>query len=184
MKLVRYFKHLELPKWEIVTEAILQWTLNNTDFISNKKYRGWIPVDTSEIILRVPSIVELFNAAGFNITNISYFIRHNYEPSPPHSHIRDRLARINIPILNCKGTFTKFYTGGEQKLIKNPQGILIKQLVNTDLLKEVACCEIDKPTVLSVDTLHSVTVPINMPVPRVMISVQVDPDPVYMLMEN
>ena len=60
----------------------------------------------------------------------------------------------------------------------------LNQLTNGASLTEVARCEIDKPTVLSVDTLHSVTVPINMPVPRVMVSVKVEPDPVYLLMEN
>lgn len=181
----RCFKHIELPGWEQVAESVLEWTIKNTDFCTNKKYRGWTLIHTQKLLGEVPEINELFEAAGFKITNISFFLRNNCLTSPPHSHVNDDLARINIPILNCKGTFTKFYESSEdQKIVYNGQGAPLSQLSSLENVKEIASCEISVPTVLSVNTLHSVIVPPGSVLPRIMISVKVSPDPVYLLIND
>jgi hypothetical protein len=179
------FKHIELPGWEKVAEAVLEWTNKNTDFCTNKKYRGWVSIDTRRLINEVPEINELFESAGFKITNISFFLRNDTVISPPHSHVNDNLARINIPILNCKGTFTKFYESLEyQKIIYNKQGAPLSQLSSLENIKEIASCEISVPTVLSVNTLHSVIIPPGSMLPRITISVKVSPDPIYLLVND
>lgn len=179
------FKHIDLPGWEEVSSSVLKWTLENTDFCTNKKYRGWTSIRTQKLLEEVPEINELFEVAGFKITNISFFLRNNCLTSPPHSHVGDDLARINIPILNCKGTFTKFYESTEiEELVYNAQGSPLTQLPSFNNVKEIASCEINVPTVLSVKTLHSVIIPPGTVFPRIMISVKVDPDPIYLLIKD
>jgi hypothetical protein len=179
------FKHIELLGWEQVAESVLEWTIKNTDFCTNKKYRGWTEIHTQKLIREVPNINKLFKSAGFNIVNISYFLRNDYTFSPPHTHVNDDLARINIPILNCKGTFTKFYESSQdQKILYNEQGLPLSQLSSLKNVKEIASCEISGPTVLSVETLHTVVIPPESALPRIMISVKVDPDPVYLLIKD
>jgi hypothetical protein len=185
MILNRFFKHIDLPGWEKVAETVLEWTNKNTDFCTNKRYRGWTSIDTRKMIFEVPELGQLFESAGFKITNISFFLRNDLIPSPPHSHVGDDLARINIPILNCKGTFTKFYkSSAVDNLVDNPQGMPLYQLSSFNEAMEIASCEISVPTVLSVKTLHAVIVPLKAPLPRIMISVKVDPDPIYLLIKD
>ena len=185
MILNRFFKHIDLPGWEQVADAVLKWTAEQTDFLSNKKYRGWTSIDTRRIVKEVPELEQLFKSAGFNILNVSYFLRNDYTFSPPHTHVNDDLARINIPILNCKGTATRFYKSlNSNNLIHNQQGMPLNQLSSVNNATEIASCEINVPTVLSVDTLHTVIVPPGSPLPRIMLSVRVDPDPVYLLIND
>jgi len=185
MILNKFFKHIDLPGWEQVADAVLKWTGEQTDFLSNKKYRGWTSIDTRRMIKEVPELEQLFKSAGFNILNISYFLRNDYTLSMPHSHVGDDLSRINIPILNCKETTTKFYkSSASDSLVNNPQGRPLYSLSSFDDDIEIASCEISVPTVLSVKTLHAVVVPPGAALPRIMISVRVDPDPVYLLIKD
>lgn len=182
MILKRHFRHIDLPGWESVTNCILNWTHEKTDFLTNKTYSGWTPIYTRKMLDDLPELEQLFEINGFKITNISYFLRNDYKIVAPHSHVGEDKARINIPILNCQGTFTKFFQGNEiETVINNPQGMPLHQLKSFANLKEIASCEINCPTVLSVKTLHCVIVPPRAKIPRVMISVRVDPDPVYLL---
>ena len=185
MILNRHFKHIDLPGWEQVADAVLKWTAEQTDFLSNKKYRGLIDIDTRRMIKEVPELEQLFKSAGFNIVNISYFLRNDYILSMPHSHVGNDLSRINIPILNCKGTATKFYKGSiSNNLIHNQQGLPLHSLLSFNDAIEIASCEISVPTVLSVKTLHAVIVPPASALPRIMLSVRVDPDPIYLLIND
>jgi len=179
------FKHIDLPGWEEVSSYVLEWTLKNTDFFVNRAYKGWTEIHTQKLLNGVPGINELFDTAGFKITNVSYFLKNNFIVHPPHSHVGHDLARINIPILNCKGTFTKFYESTEiGELGYNAQGHALAQLSSFNNVKEIASCEISVPTILSVKTLHSVVIPPGTVFPRIMISVKVDPDPIYLLIKD
>jgi hypothetical protein len=112
-------------------------------------------------------------------------LRTNFIKSPPHSHVGDDDIRINIPILNCKGTFTKFYESSQdQTVVYTRQGEPLSQLSGFENVKEIASCEVSVPTVLSVKTLHSVIIPPGSMLPRITISVKVSPDPIYLLIND
>ena len=57
------FKHIDLPGWEEGSTSVLKWTLENTDFCTNTKYRGWTSIRTQKLLEEVPEINELFEVA-------------------------------------------------------------------------------------------------------------------------
>ena len=98
---------------------------------------------------------------------------------PTHKNI----TRINVPILNTKNTFTRFYTGGDFSLYTNP----VTDITNYTLtglagLRLVDKVEIDKPTVVKVNVPHDVKMDLEH-VPRITLSLGFDRDPVFLLDE-
>lgn len=90
-------------------------------------------------------------------------------------------ARINIPILNTKNTFTRFYTGGKFTKITNPiTNITSLRLSGYQELQCVDKVEIDKPTVMRVNEPHDI-LKLNSEIPRITLTLGFNKDPVFLL---
>ena len=90
-------------------------------------------------------------------------------------------ARINIPLLNTTGSYTRFFTGGVFKETLNPEtGIPALVLKSMDGLKLVDKVEIDRPTVIRVNEPHDILMNMNT-VPRITLTLGFDRDPIFLL---
>jgi len=110
---MRYYKFLEL-EWTYAAEAMKEYVLANPSLY--KAGRGaWVNCDFADVIEKVPQLQEMFNPLRLTIKRVSLFVM-NYKFGK--IHIDDDVMhpfRINIPILNCKDTETRYFT-----VTKNP----------------------------------------------------------------
>ena len=90
------------------------------------------------------------------------------------------MARINLPLLNCENTYTRFYKNVITGVSKNPQsGIVSYPVINTDyeLADKV---ELTQATILKVSEAHDVQLN-DTPVPRIALTLGFSPNPVFLL---
>jgi len=169
---MKYYKKLELDH-TLVAEKTLKYISVNKHKIRN----FWANINFNEFINHVPELLTVFKEIDLTprrvvliTTSINAEI-HRDDTSVP--------LRINIPILNCKGSQTEFWkTSVEPTRIFLPNGVpyLYIDKKNCELMETF---ELDTPTVLLVKEPHSVSVGEN--VPRISLTVEFIEDIEYLL---
>ena len=153
---MRYYKKLNSLNWKPVQEKVLKY-LNDFSHLYLKQNLFYLKGDTQHVIDNVPEIVELFNGMNLTIKQISFVVLYS---SKLNIHIdnTDETARINIPILNCEDTETRFY-----KIKKSPTLLFKHNNVSYYPLSEEHCelidtVEINVPTIIRINEPHGVFV--------------------------
>jgi hypothetical protein len=101
--------------------------------------------------------------------------------SPIHVDGYPQSARINLPLLNCKGSKTVFYSGGEfnKRTFNSKTSIGAWILSGTAGIRTADSVEIDAPTVVLVNEPHAVLM--SELSPRITLSLGFDKDPIFLL---
>lgn len=173
-----YYKKLDLD-CEVVVKQTLEYVTNNKDKIN----AFWTNFKFEDFIKHVPGITTLFSSLDITPIRVSlitalsdsHIHRDNYSdtgsPTPT--------ARINIPILNCQGSETKFWsTSAEPKLLFLKNGVPYLYIEEKDCNLE-SVLHLDRPTVLRVTEPHSVHVGLKSP--RISLTIQFLEDIEYLL---
>ena len=151
-----YYKRLENINWKPVQEKVLNY-INNFSHLYLKQNLFYLKTDTQHVIDHVPEIVELFRSMNLTIKQISFVVLYQQKLNI-HIDNTDEVARINIPILNCNGTETRFY-----RARKTPTLLFKHNNVSYYPLTEENCdlvdvVEIDVPTIIRIKEPHGVFV--------------------------
>lgn len=198
---MRYYREIELDQFEIIQQKLIEYS---SKVLENKKINtiGYYSIRNYSLLLEeIPELVAAFAKYNLNIRSVAFYITNkptvDYVPkeqpiknlahtvkNPIHTDIYHHKARINIPVLNTRGTFTRFFTNCKLKPWKNPiSGTEFELITNTDYI-EVDSVEILKTTVIRVQEPHMVQLYEGLPLPRITITIGFDRDPVYLLEEN
>lgn len=179
-----YHKEIDLAGWESAAEKIYQYVKNNTHYLRQQAF--WNTLSKTRHRPCYDTLTPLFKSAGFDLVSMSFLIiaepvvaiHTDTEPG------RQNLARVNIPILNCEGTETRFYSPIKWEPIVKKLGNGVKYTYHSpENCKFESSVSVVQPTVLRVKELHNVVV--HKPVyPRITLTCALDPDPVYLLEEN
>lgn len=174
---MKYHKHIDIDNFKVIQQKTL-------DFISSKNNVDrigfyWMP--WKEYTEYCPEILTSFSRYGLTPTGAATITTAKFEHSIVHVDAVQHECRINIPILNCEGSMTEFYSGGEYDIKytpgeKNPYMILKKDSIAT----KVDEVELNQPTVIKVLQPHYVRTNLQA-TPRISLSVQFDIDPVFLL---
>jgi hypothetical protein len=196
---MKYYREIELKNFEIIQEKSLIF-INKLLETSLHMVVGHHKLRRKDILLQeIPELQDAFNAYNLTIATVAYYISTkpsiNYLPAdqplknPAHTiknpiHVDNYIhqSRINIPILNTKGTFTRFFTNCcVSKPWLNPfTNSTFSLITNTDYI-EVDAVELLKTTVLRVNEPHLVHIPEGIKLPRITLTIGFDRDPVYLL---
>lgn len=195
---MRYYRELDLDNFEIIQEKILAYahtvldnkTINTIGFYNIPKHE--------RLLTEVPELQSAFDKYDLKIRTVAFYITNkptiDYVPAeqtlknpahtvrnPIHTDLYPHKARINLPILNTKGTYTRFFTNCQLKPWKNPfTGTTFEIITNRDYI-EVDAVEIVKTTVMRVQEPHMVQIYEGSILPRVTITIGFHTDPVYLL---
>jgi len=92
------------------------------------------------------------------------------------------MCRINIPVLNCEGSITEFYTGGKYVPHTANNNGEFSFLIIEDFSSAIKVAEVEilKPTVLRIQEPHRVVPNLNI-LPRITLSLVMNKDPVFLL---
>lgn len=103
---MQYYKFLDLD-WKPAAERIREYLLERPELISGKG-SIWVDVDTKQILQDIPEINQMFSKYNLDIWYIAFTVM-----TGPRAgiHVDSSVlnTRINIPILNCDNTETRFW---------------------------------------------------------------------------
>ena len=180
---MKYHKYLDIDNLEIIQKKTLEYIVQNKfDCVSGFRHMDW-----DRYVIECPEILSAFNR--YNTFPVNGFLCVSSKLTDFNIHIdyisdEYHLCRINIPILNCRGTLTVFYTGGEYDIYvqrNNLAAFAIKPNDNSTV--KVDEVEIIKPTIIRVQEPHRIITDITN-IPRISMTLVMNKDPVSLLEDD
>jgi hypothetical protein len=169
---MKYYKKLELDH-TLVAKKTLEYISAN----KNKIKSFWTNIIFNEFVSCVPELLTVFKEIDLTPRRVALITTSiNTEIHRDDAYVP---LRINIPILNCKGSQTEFWkTSVKPTRIFLPNGVpyLYIDKKNCELVETF---ELDAPTVLRIKEPHSISVGEN--VPRISLTVEFVEDIEYLL---
>lgn len=184
---MQYHKRIDLKGWKPAALKIHKFVRENTHILKDHAFWNILNRDTHSYCYE--QLDPIFKEAGFDLLRISFLVLSGEESTIHQDRDKfpgfpERIARINIPVINCSGSETRFFSAVKwDPIVKTlPNGITYThhELENVKLESAVT---IDQPTIIRVRELHQVVNPAKL-YPRITLTCAVDPDPVYLLEEN
>ena len=180
---MRYYKKIDIDFYDEVVNDTISYLKNQKPDIYNRKINAtYYILDINEFKEFCPKLDLAFSRYNIICDFAVAFVMKTNSDAPLHIDNYTRGdARINIPILNTKGTYTRFYTGGIFKEIVNPiTKVPALSLTSINGLKRVDSVEIDQATVIRVNKPHDIFMDINNS-PRITLTLGFNKDPVFLL---
>mgnify|MGYP003343101316 CR=1 FL=1 len=195
---MKYYREIDLDNFEIIQEKLLKYA---GSVLESKTIEtvGFYPIYKHQKLLSdIPELQQSFDKYDLKIKTIAFYISNkpttDYvsadEPlkkmahtvkNPIHADVSVHQARINLPILNTKGTYTRFFTNCKLKSCVNPfTGTPFILVTNKDYI-EVDAVEIVKPTVVKITEPHIVQIYEGSVLPRITLTIGFETDPAYLL---
>jgi hypothetical protein len=178
---MQYYKELDIDHFDTIVEKSLEFIKSKSKIYERQLDGSWYNINISELLESVPEISLAFNKFNLVPVMAASYVMYDRRHTAIHVDAYPSLTRINIPLLNCSGTYTTFYKNSQVKEFINPRTKIVSyRNVNTDV--ELADrVELKKATVLRTNQAHSVDLPITNPVPRITLTLGFDRDPVFLL---
>jgi hypothetical protein len=172
-----YYKHIEIRDFETIQEKTRKFLEPQLGVLI-----GAVWLDKSYIDY-CPEILTAFVDYNLKVQKIALYATSAQHHSKVHIDYKTDQrpkCRINIPILNCAGSRTEFYVGGDYTVFRQQNGIPYYVINEDSTATKVAEVEIIKPTVIRVQEPHRVQTNMDT-VPRICLTVTTDIDPVFLL---
>ena len=179
---MKYYKYLDL-NWQPSAAKLKDYFYKHEQtFLSDLAQSGWKPTNTLDIIRHVPELLDMLAPLMVRIRFIAFFVtEHQYGLI----HIDDddySKVRLNIPIINCEDTETRFFTATEpSEKIMQSNGIALHNL-NPNACKQVDQYYLTQPVLFRNTEPHQV-VSNNILQPRISCSIGFYQDLSYLLEE-
>jgi nitrogen fixation protein len=183
--MLTYYKLIDIEHYDSIIEKCLSY-VKSIDRIYYRKLpkTTWYKLNLTELKKACPELEEAFLKYDLNIVMAAAYVMYQTDHSIIHADGWWSTARINIPLLNCKNTYTNFYKS-DMEIMKwiSRTGLaayIPRKDSTTSLVDKV---EITQTTVLRTKELHTVYMPEGSPGPRITLTLGFDKDPVYLLDE-
>ena len=175
---MKYYAYLNLDEFEVIQQKTLEF-IQPIDKINY----GFSLLDKNKFLSVCPELQQSFDKFNLRVDGVALYV--TYIDGPIHIDYKTNKlneCRINIPILNCAGSRTQFFSGGEFDATVQKNGLTYYKLKETDtsIVKEDEV-EIIKPVVMRIQEPHRVVNNPDGEVPRICMTVFTDKDPVFLL---
>ena len=172
-----YFRELEIDNLDIIKSKTLDYIKTCTSILNVKIMHTRFDLPNDEFFSCVPELKNAFDQYGISVAGAGFYLSFD-SMTVTHIDVFHHKARINIPILNVDGTHTNFYS--DCVIDPNPIPGHHYAIINTDY-KLADKLETKKATVFRVSAPHRVVIPKNHSLPRIMLMLNFDKDPVFLL---
>ena len=176
-----YYKKIEIDHLDIIKIKCLEYVKTQADIYYNPQ-GSYLNLNFTELVAYCPELLTAFNQYDIVCTYAAAFVTYSNSEVLVHIDDGNDQARINIPLENCKNTFTGFYKGGMPlSYINKTTGTIATRFIGPGitLIDQV---EIDQATVIRVKAPHSVQMD-EAHAPRVTLTIGFNRDPVFLLDE-
>lgn len=179
-----YFKKIEVDYYQEIIDGALNYLRLAVPDVYNRMHDAtYYPLDLEKLAEYCPKLKSAFDRYDLKCNMAVAYVMYNNSHSQIHIDKFYHDARINLPVLNCTGTKTIFFTGGTYEAVHNPfTHTNAKKLVSVEGMRYATHVEIDSATVIRVNEPHIVAMNINTS-PRITLSLGFDKDPVYLLVD-
>ena len=173
--MMQYWKHIELADVETIIAKTRQYIEKHTTHLDKKTFRGpFNALDNSSFKAFMPELVAALREHGLFYEDANVYVMWNNQDALPHKDYTGAIARLNIPILNCEGTWTTFYKNLQTRRLMLPTGNPYYLTTNKDY-EEATRVEMLKPAICRISEGHSVIMDEERR-PRIMLTVSTIPD--------
>ena len=174
----RYYQKIEIDHLDTIRTKCLEYVKSHRDIYYQEPIGSYRNLNFNELTECCPELLTAFDRYNIKCTYAAAFVLYKNNGVFVHIDAGNDQARINVPLENCKNTFTNFYQGGTPLEYVNPEtGTTATRLVGATLVDKV---EIDQATVIRIKAPHSITMD-EEHAPRVTLTMGFDRDPVFML---
>ena len=180
---MKYYKKIFLDDLETIQTKVLGFIKAKPSIYFRTSETSYNWLDVPSLLHCCPELVTSFAKLDLKIVFAASHCMWKNTQSVVHIDRVPWECRINVPILNTKGSSTVFYTNVQYKddvhVMADGRKYDVYTTTNTDFI-EVDRVEIDQPTVLRVRAPHKVIMN-EATVPRINLTLGFDKDPVYLL---
>jgi|APFre7841882654_1041346.scaffolds.fasta_scaffold315291_1 hypothetical protein len=136
---MKYYKYLDIDCSE-VSPKLVKYIYDNSELIlHSQQSSAWKAVDTKDVLIKVPELMEMVKPLDITIKYLAFFITEMQYGTIHIDHDTQSNCRINIPVLNCDNTETRFFTISEE-----PVKVLQKNGIPLLKINPLACTQVDK----------------------------------------
>lgn len=187
---MKYFKVIEVENVKKISEDFLSYYKENHQKFNriNSFWNEFDPIHYEQFLNEVESICDLTSQFG-EVKEMALLILWRDSSTLHIDHItglnKDVKARLNIPIMNCKGSYTEFFELSPEKFAlgkKNLGGTTSWPHIIRNTEKPVSVVELIQPTILRTSTPHTVKCS-NCEFPRISLTISFKDDVVKYLDE-
>lgn len=172
------YKKINIKNIKNIQSELLNYLKVHTDILNDKTI-GFIPLNKQSVIDHCADTLDFF--LKLNLTPVRFNLYKTIKNGDSLVHIDtyEYKTRINIPILNCEHSQTKFFIARPSvKIVQKNKLPFI--LCDQESAIEVDNFALDMPTVFKVMTPHQVIMDENFS-PRISLTVKCEPDPIFLL---
>lgn len=144
---------------------------------------GFSAIHWDQYVRLCPEIITAFKRYKIYPLRGALYTTFTQEDSVIHIDVTSSMihkCRINIPIINCEGSLTEFYSGGNYTEYSQKENGLSYFKINDNSAIKVDEVEIIKPTVIRIQEPHRVNTNLNK-IPRICMTLWMNIDPVFLL---
>jgi hypothetical protein len=176
-----YFRKIEIDSYQEIVDGALTYLKTAAPDIYNRTYdTTYYPLNLEKLLEYCPELETAFDRYSLKCNLAVAYVMYTNSHSTIHVDNFYHSARINIPLVNCIGTRTLFFSGGEYADVHNPLTLTnAKKIKSHTDLRLVNNVEIDTATVVRVNEPHSVIM--TKYAPRITLSLGFDKDPAFLL---
>jgi hypothetical protein len=167
---MKYYKYLPDLPWQPVAEK-LKWYLleGNKSYLSDNNWEKnlWRYADLPDLFKNVPEIKELFKPMELNICMVAFFVSGRTGSNIHRDADRGCVSRINLPVMNCENTETRYYTTDYPEQKKLQDNGVYYHYIDPKTCTHVDSFFLNCPAIIKVNEPHRVVGTPDGMVPRI-----------------
>jgi hypothetical protein len=149
------FKELEILGWEILQKDVIEFLSKNIDIYNRSKNISLIPIPIDYFFKLKLIVDKLFSIYNIKCIKIFLYVMNKNEDGSLHNDNSKFDYRINLPILNCKKTYTEFYSVNKFRYYQNTHYTIKLPEENAEI-NLIDKLELKKPTLVNVNEFHRI----------------------------
>ena len=154
---MKYYKYLPDLDWHPVSNKLRWYVLeeNKDILLFDNSKNMWQDTKKELILKNVPELLEMIRPLNLTIRYVAFFIS-TISDNVIHNDHSPVDYRINLPVLNCENTETKFFTSIDEPERKLQDNGVTYYIYDPNKCTHVESYYLNCPVVLRVNELHQV----------------------------
>jgi hypothetical protein len=175
---MKYFQYITLDNIDLIKDKILKFISP----VENIPY-GLSFINKSLVVIQCPELVDSIRQYNLEIERLALYRADINGPIHiDYKSEKNNKCRINIPLLNCEGSITEFFSGGDYTRISQPNNLYYyTNSPSKNAAIKVAEVEVNQPTILNIQEPHRVITNKTLLGPRITLSIFTDVDPIFLI---